>query len=326
MTKLLTFDDVLIKPKFSTVNSRKEVDLTTKFHSGETLKLPVFSANMATVTGPEMSRAMLKAGGMAVVHRFYSPEKLITTYVETGASRTWYSFGVGSTEMERVDALHKLGARKFCLDVAHGAQVQIAQAALDVKNKFPDIQLMIGNFATGESIEQFHLFSNGAADIYKVGIGPGSVCTTRIKTGCGIPQLGAIIDCVKTGHDIIADGGIKAAGDVAKALAAGAKGVMLGGMLAGTDEAPGIITNGYKVFHGSAWKETAEKNHRTSEGEKALVVPKGPVENILNDIEGGLRSAFCYVGAKTLAEFQEKAEFVEVSANTRLENGAHGKK
>jgi IMP dehydrogenase len=321
----LTFDDVLIKPRFSAIDSRKEVDLTTRFQSGEVLALPLFSANMATVTGPEMSRSMLRAGGMAIMHRFYSPDVLATTFIENSGNRIWWSFGVGSTEIERVERLYRLGARKFCLDVAHGAQMQIAKAALTVKDKYPDIQLMVGNFATGSSIEEFHHFSNGASNIYKVGIGPGSMCTTRIKTGCGIPQLTAIQDCVKTGHDIIADGGIKTAGDVAKALGAGAKAVMIGGLLAGTDESPGEIKDGKKVFHGSAWKASAEKNHRTSEGEKTLVPAKGPVEAILNDIEGGLRSAFCYVGARNLTEFQSKVEFIEISANTRFENGAHGK-
>jgi IMP dehydrogenase len=320
--KLYTFDDVLIKPKFSTITSRKEVDISTTL-AGEKLALPILSANMATVTGPEMCRALIRHGAMPVMHRFQGVDELITPFATSHGARIWWSFGVN--DLERVSVLYKLGARKFCLDVAHGAQMQIAIAALEARTQFPDIKLMIGNFATSESIQEFHHYSEGAANVYKVGIGPGSMCTTRIKTGCGIPQLSAIIDCVSTGHEIIADGGLKTPGDIAKALGAGASAVMVGSMFAGTLESPGEIIDGKKVFHGSAFKDSPDKKHRTSEGEKTLVPIKGSVEAILDDIEGGLRSSFCYVGAKNLAEFYSKCEFVEISGNTRLENGAHGK-
>lgn len=322
---LLTFDDVLIKPRFSHVNSRKEISLKTKFKCGEELDFPIFSANMATVTGPEMSHAMALAGGTSVMHRFQTWGQLEKEVV-TANQKSWWSFGLGNQEFERVDFLYSKGVRKFCLDVAHGAQIQVATMSKEIKEKYPDIMLMVGNFATPESIEFFQQYSRKSADILKVGIGPGSMCTTRIKTGCGYPQLSAIMECSKTGYDIIADGGMKKPGDIAKALAAGAKAVMLGGMLAGTNEAPGDLIGYHKVFHGSAWKEGAIEKHCTSEGEKTLIPCKGPVKNILDDIEGGLRSALSYVGAFNLFDFYDYARFVEISSNTVYENGAHGKK
>lgn len=344
METCLTFDDVLIKPKFSTINSRKEVDLTTKLGPLE-LKLPILAANMDTVCGSDMAVAMAKAGGAGVLHRFWSIESNFNAAMKVSSEGflPWVSVGINDTEWQRVVQVAACFGSPIVLDVAHGAQQQVAEFYVKIMDQYPDAFVIIGNFATADSINEFvkecdylmypHKKFKGA---FKVGVGPGSACTTRIKTGIGVPQLSAIIDCVKTGFPIIADGGCKTSGDVAKALAAGAKVVMIGGMLAGTWEAPGeMICEGeyknakeFKKYRGSASKEAYSdqgKDWACTEGESFLIPYKGSVVQILQDIEGGLRSAFSYIGARTLEEFEEKSEFVQITNNGTKENIAHGK-
>jgi IMP dehydrogenase/GMP reductase len=254
------------------------------------------------------------------------------------------SFGTGEFGRYLVEEHASMGQKFFCLDVAHGAQTQVAEQTIRFKKNYPDLWLMVGNFGSPESIVQFldtcqyyeHFYQPNAI---KVGIGPGSACTTRIKTGVGYPQLSAINDIKNTFEDlykdapaIIADGGIKTPGDVAKALACGANAVMIGGMLAGTDETPGEIIQvhdkQFKQYRGSASKESYEtqgKDWDCAEGESFTVQYKGSALNVLKDIEGGLKSAFSYVGAKNLKEFQKMSEFIIVSSNTVKENNSHGK-
>lgn len=385
MEELVTFDDVLIKPKFSNISSRKDVDLSTSIkpykwlqlgekNKGVKLTLPVLSANMDTVTGPTMAVALAKAGGLGVLHRFGTIEQTVSDLVEVTQSaypECAVSIGIGDNEKERAKALYNVKAWKnkiFVLDVAHGAQQQVVEQYKWLKENLIYSFVIVGNFATGESCGEFWAALNAGGisyftekrgqdtyhqtygvDAFKIGIGPGSACTTRIKTGVGVPQLSAIIDAAKFFKDhlhkplIIADGGMKTPGDIAKALAAGADCVMLGGMLAGTDETPGEIYENFddpdyctdkpifaKKYRGSASKEAysdqgKDASHRTAEGESFWIRSKGSVAQVLQDIEGGLRSAFTYVGAKNVRDFQEKAEFVRISANTARENGAHGK-
>jgi len=337
----LTFDDVLIKPCFSTVDSRQEVDLSTQIGS-LLLTLPVISSNMDTVTGTDMCAAMSAAGGIGVLHRFWSAEDNAKALISGAA----VSAGLGEKELQRAIILSAHGAKTLFLDVAHGATASVIKQ-VDLLKAHTDFKIIVGNFAGSESLKAFLDLSKNTIDGIKVGIGPGSACTTRIKTGIGVPQLSAILECVSVadGIPIIADGGIKTSGDIAKALAAGAAAVMLGGMLSGTDETPGSLRSGYglpssnmtigspyyKIYRGSASAESYEDQGkdakwRTAEGESFLIPHKGPVSNILKDISGGLRSAFSYVGARTLSEFQKKSVFIRVSASSRLENGAHGKK
>lgn len=352
----LTFDDVLILPNYSEINSRSQVDLTTDLGKGLKLTLPVISSNMDTVTEVKMAKAMKLSGGIGCLHRFNS-----ITDRDYIAHLTNYdcivSFGLGKYEMDAVNFFVKNGAKYFCLDVAHGSQQQVANAVRSFKLQYPSKWLMVGNFASPQSIISFLgqleiPYTDSPQKFYpdaiKVGIGPGSACTTRIKTGVGYPQLSAISDIADLLDDytnapkIIADGGMKTSGDIAKALAAGADAVMLGGMLAGTDETPGEIMKGnavypgqdpmvfvqYKEYRGSASKESYEdqnKDWACAEGESFTVPYKGPVKNVLDDIRGGLQSSFSYIGAKTLKEFQNMSEFIIVSQNSVKENKAHGK-
>jgi len=355
----ITFDDVLIKPRFSDIGSRAYTRIGTEIGNHD-YSIPVVSANMDTITGVEMATAMLDNGAAACLHRFQSVESTVNAFLlvsnNTGYA-SWVSVGISDHELQRAVALYKFGARTIVIDVAHGAQQRVADQYKRIKDACPEAFIIVGNFASHDSVCDFILgtddkhgksMKNGCGyshmdqftDGIKVGIGPGSACTTRIKTGVGVPQLSAIIDVVrvKTNMKVIADGGMRTSGDIAKALAAGADMCMLGGMLAGTDETPGHVILGnprygninYKQYRGSASKEAYEDQGRdddyiTAEGESFEVPCKGPVKNTLKDIEGGLRSAFTYVGANNLAEFQAKAQFIRVSPGTIRENGAHGK-
>ncbi len=338
MENTFTFDDVLIKPKISTIISRKDVDLSTNIGDLK-INIPVISANMDTVTSREMAIAMYAQGAISCLPRFLSIEKNAedVKHILSNNSQTVGSIGLGEQEFERACALIEAGLRYLCIDVAHGAQITVVEQYNKIVEKFKDVAVMVGNFATGESIADFKKLVKTEPIAFKVGIGGGSACLTRTQTGCGVPQLSAVIDCVKKNPTsyIISDGGKKTPGDISKALAAGAKLVMLGAMLAGTDEAYGEIIddengNKFKKYRGSASQESYEAQKkvaswRTFEGDSFLVPYKGPVKNILQNISGGLRSAFTYVGASNLVEFQNKAEFVKISSSAKFENIAHGK-
>lgn len=332
----LSFDDVLLIPQFSGVKSRKDVDLSQKI-MGTKLSIPIISSNMDTITGSHMASAMYTYGGIGALHRFMSIEDNVKEYI-SGPSRTIVSIGLGKSELERAEALFKVGAVNFLIDVAHGASMEVVKQTLALRDIIGYINnITVGNFATSRSIKDFvyHLGSN-AVDNWKVGIGGGSACLTRVVTGCGLPTFASVVDCASTGLPIIADGGCKNSGDIAKALAAGASAVMLGGMLAGTDETPGdmiydnTVPQG-KKYRGSASTESYESqgkiaSHRSYEGDSFIVPYKGPVKNVIEQISGGLRSALSYVGASNLTEFRERAEFAEITGAGISENGAHGKK
>lgn len=365
----LTFDDVLIKPKFSYVKSRKDVEfkleLKNDFNlSQAVLTLPVLSANMDTITGPAMAIALAKAGGLGVLHRFWDISDNVNSLKEVfkAGANCAVSVGIDDNELKRASKLYDAGARIIVLDVAHGAQKQTVEQYRFIKTYCRNAFVIVGNFATAESCLNFQKeldYYGYHVDGFKIGIGPGSACTTRIKTGCGVPQLGAILEIAQIlkYHNqksiIIADGGMRTSGDIAKALAAGADCVMLGGMLAGTEETPPVVRfldemkesaeaypehkedylkgrPSYVKYRGSASKESyvdqgKEANHRTAEGESFTVPYKGPVAKVLQDIEGGLRSAFTYVGVNNIKDFQIETEFVRVTNNGLKESGAHGK-
>jgi IMP dehydrogenase len=359
MKEMLTFDDVLIVPKFSKISSRKEVELFEEV-LGDRLYLPVISANMDTITGPRMCRELAAHGARGCLHRFCSIEDNVEMFKEailfnnSDQWNPWVSIGLGMNELERAEALRDVGAHCFVIDVAHGAQAAVTSQVKVLRELIPsDHSIVVGNFATGDSVKDFLEYTGSDVNGIKVGIGPGSACTTRIKTGVGYPQLSAVMEIASTlKHTdivVIADGGMKTPGDIAKAIGAGAHLVMLGGMLSGTNETPGDIIDVMgdvvsikdaselskiqllrKKYRGSASKEAYESqgkdaSWRTAEGESFYVNYKGPVKDILQDIEGGLRSAMTYVGASNIREFHGKVEFVRVSNATRRENGAHGK-
>lgn len=349
LNKAITFDDVLIKPKFSSIGSRKDVDLTTNL-GDNSLSLPVLSANMSTITEGKMALAMGEAGGLGILHRFCSIEDNILMFAAASNSKTGVGVSVGLSDEEklRAESLIDAGAEIICIDVAHGAQMAVVEQVRWLREKYKDnLYIIVGNFATPHSIQGFesHLGISKCPNIYKVGIGPGSACTTRLKTGCGVPQLSAILSTAKE-YNIIADGGMKTPGDIAKALAAGAKAVMIGGMISGTNETPGeVIENPppHKIIDGKMYAYTTNPNlpskykmykgsaangygngWKTSEGVEMVVECKGEVDRILKDIEGGLRSALTYTGSKNLEEFKDNAEFILVSNSTRTENTSHG--
>lgn len=366
----LQFDDVLLEPQFSNIKSRKDVDVSSTI-GGVHFKLPIISSPMDSITTVDMATALHQAGGLGALHRFQSIQDNVTQFKAVPDAIV----SVGLNDWERVDALYSAGATKFLLDVAHGAQISVVEFVNEFRAKYKgNLWLMVGNFATENQIADVgvRLQQRNSIDAYRVGIGGGAACTTRVKTGHGLPTLESIISCVKSGANIVADGGIRNPGDVAKVLAAGAKAVMVGRMLAGTDETPNFeyfqwpsrdpigaavvktenkdgytyytLSNGkcwavtqydnhilsnIKIYRGSASAESYNiqgKDWACAEGEAYVVPAGGPVIEVLNELEAGLRSAMTYTGATTLQEFHQKAVFVKVTSNGASENQAHGKK
>ena len=360
MKEFLSFDDTLILPRFSDIRSRSEVDVSTNL-CGLNLKLPVISSNMDTITGHKMATEMCLNGGVGALHRFMSIEDNINEYslsLKMNGISPIVSFGIGDEELKRAVALFENGASTFLLDVAHGAAIHVVEQYEKLREVVNgNANIIVGNFATADDIKSFvyRLKTKVKPDGYKIGIGGGSMCTTRIVTGCGLPTLGSLIDCATLGVPLIADGGMRTSGDIAKALAAGATAVMLGSMLSGTEETPGDIVafetkeyggvpylnyyHDYKQAHPSSWHkeyrgsaslesykvQNKVASHRAPEGERTLVKYKGPVKDVLQNISGGLKSAFSYVGARNMTEFRENATLVRVTSNGAAESKAHGK-
>jgi len=330
----LGFKDVLIRPKRSTLSSRSQVSLerTFKFrHSGRTWTgIPIMAANMDNVGTFAMATALATQGLFTAVRKHYTLEDW-DHFVGSLPERRWLDCVAISTGILESD-LAKLGQilerqpdlSFICMDVANGYSEYFVEQIATVRQRFPDKIIMAGNVVTGEMVEQLLL---SGADIVKVGIGPGSVCTTRVKTGVGYPQLSAIIECADAAHglsgQIISDGGCTCAGDVAKAFGAGADFVMLGGMLAGHDEGGGEILerDGQKLmqFYGMSSSTAMEKysggvaEYRASEGKTVTVPYRGAVAETIRDILGGLRSACTYVGAAQLKELTKRTTFVRVA-------------
>lgn len=316
--KGLDFDDVLLTPNYSHFESRRDVSTATQLGPYK-FDIPIISANMDTITGVEMAKAISGLGGLPILHRFMSLSENARAYREAAAEPdkrfqrlVGVSIGVTAGETDRLRVLHSAGARIFCVDVAH-AHNKLVGKMIKIVRGYKDVFIIAGNVATYAGAD--YLASIGA-DAIKVGIGAGSVCTTRDKTGFGVPQLSAIMDCARVDIPIIADGGMSKAGDVVKALAAGAAMVMLGGMLAGTDEALGGTT-----YRGMASVQAQEDyfgsvaDWKTDEGITITVDRRGPVESVIKDVVGGLRSGLTYAGARNIVELQRKAIFVEVTGN-----------
>lgn len=329
----LGFKDVMIRPKRSTLKSRSEVSLERNFkflHSTTIWTgIPIMAANMDTVGTFEMAKVLAGEKLFTAIHKHYSPEEwndFLKNVPEDYYNYIAISTGTGKEDFAKIGQI--ITANPFlkfiCIDVANGYSEHFVQFLKQTRKQYPDQVIIAGNVVTGEMVEELLL---AGADIVKVGIGPGSVCTTRVKTGVGYPQLSAIIECADAAHGlgghIISDGGCSTPGDVAKAFGAGSDFVMLGGMLAGHTESGGelIEINGqkFKQFYGMSSTTAMDKHvggvaeYRASEGKTVQVPFKGKVINTVLDILGGLRSACTYVGASRLKELTKRTTFIRVS-------------
>lgn len=344
----MDFKDVLIRPKRSTLKSRSEVSLSRTMvtrHSGRTITcVPLIAANMDTVGTFEMAVAFAEYDCMVAIHKHYSIDEwknFVSDHPDV-AKNVMVSSGSSKADLDKLEMILAACPQvtSVCLDVANGYSEFFVETVQHVREKFPNHTIAAGNVVTNEMTEELIL---KGADIVKVGIGPGSVCTTRKQTGVGYPQISAVMECADAAHGlgglIIADGGVTCPGDAAKAYAAGADFIMCGGMFSGTDESAGetqVLPDGSKVklFYGMS-SSTAMKKHsggvaeyRSSEGKTVQVPCKGPASAIVQDMLGGLRSACTYVGAHSIKEMSKRTTFVRVTQQLNTIFGTHdlGKK
>jgi len=358
----LDFDDVLIRPKRSTLSSRSEVCLVRDFHFKHSPRkfsaIPIIVANMDTTGTFNMANSVCHNSGMVALHKHYKPEELINYYRDSQNDHkelTFYSTGTSSLDIEKLtfvfNSLREQGCDlpNVCVDVANGYSEKFVKTVSHIRRLYEDIVIMAGNVVTPEMVEE--LILHGKVDIVKVGIGPGSVCTTRLKTGVGYGQISACLECSDAAHGhgghICGDGGCKHVGDICKVFGSNADFVMCGNFFAGCDECEGEweyeYQSGFGValaepfwqpfspghdgpkrktklkFYGMSSKEAMEKhnngvaNYRTSEGRCVSVSYKGPVTEVLLDIFGGLRSACTYIGASRMKDFGKKTTFIKVN-------------
>lgn len=335
-----TFDDIQIAPKYSEVQSRSQCDLTTRFTKRYSIGTPLVASPMDTVTDSRMALAIASYGGVGIIHRFMKINEQVNHVLKVKEQEKLVSAAIGATGdyQERAIELANAGAIVLLIDVAHGNTKQVRDSIQWCKENLPHyVDIIAGNVATHEGALNL---AQWGADGIRVGIGGGSVCSTRIRTGVGIPQVTALIDCIRaveeSGIDIpiIADGGIRTPGDVAKALSLGSDSVMIGSLFAGTRETPGEIQRTgqwpneqlFKKYRGAASFET-KKTHgleeKNVEGESKLIPYKGKVERIINDIRDGVRSSMSYVNATTITEFQTNSEHVLITQNGLIEAKPH---
>ena len=327
-----SFDDVLLVPQYSEIESRRV--LTTKNSLGDIeLYLPVISSPMDTVTEVEMASIVDAHGGLGIIHRYNSPAdqaNLVKRARLKDTKNVGAAIGVTGDYLERAQAVVEEGANVLCVDVAHGHHSMMKAALANLREVFGDsIHIMAGNVATGKGACDL---ADWGAHSVRVGVGGGSICSTRLVSGHGVPTLQSVIDCVDAGCPIpiIADGGMKTSGDIVKALAAGADFVMLGSMLAGTDQSPGQVFDSgnkrYKVYRGMASSE-AQVNWRgktsTPEGISTTIPDEGDFNSILADLRGGIQSGMSYSGATSIQELQTKATFIQQTVAGQAESFTH---
>lgn len=352
----LTFDDVLLIPQYSEVLPA-ETELETNISKDIKINIPLLSAAMDTVTESRMAIALAQLGGMGIIHRASSSSiqaekvKSVKKYKGTfykgslkdkeGRLMVGAAVGVGVDSNERARKLIEAHADILVIDTAHGHSKMVLDKVKEIKEKYPEVQLIAGNVATYEAA--CDLVKMGADGI-KIGVGPGSICTTRIVSGVGVPQITAILDVAKVskkyGIPIIADGGIRYSGDITKALAAGASAVMCGSLFAGTDESPGELLNGKEKFKnyrgmgsigaistagGDRYFQKNESNPKKiiAEGVEGKTEYKGSISDVVYQLLGGLRSGMGYCGAKTIKELQEKGKFVKITKAGLMESRVH---
>jgi len=328
----LDFKDVLIRPKRSTLKSRSEVDLSRRFtfrHTKNTFEgVPMIAANMDTTGTFEMVKALSKHKVLVALSKHYQPQEFVDFLKANPECSPFMAISSGTSESDfkkLKETVSKTDIKMLCLDVANGYSEHFVEYLRKVRKEFPDHIILAGNVVTGEMTEELIL---SGADIVKVGIGPGSVCTTRKQTGVGYPQLSAVIECADAAHGlggcIVSDGGCTCPGDVAKAFGGGADFVMMGGMLAGHDESAGEVITGAggkkrKLFYGMSSSTAMKKyaggvaEYRSSEGKSVEVDYRGPVDATILDLLGGLRSACTYTGASKLKEMSKRTTFIRVT-------------
>mgnify|MGYP001502361193 FL=1 len=362
------FDDVLLTPRYSSIKSRKEVDVSSPMANISYVPtIPIVASPMDTITEYEMAMQMIRLGGIGVIHRYNTIEeqrKVVSDVCEslinensTSTSAIAAAIGVSGDYLERAQSLYNAGARILCVDIAHGHHILMKSALQNLRATFGKrVHLMAGNVAT---LQAFNDLADWGADSIRVGIGGGSICSTRIQTGHGMPTLQSVMDCARSDRDaiMIADGGIKTSGDIVKALAAGADMVMLGSLLSGTHETPGDIlsnstggysyttttsqdglvtyaldeevtagANLYKSYRGMASKEAQVewRGYQSSEEGVATTVPyKGPVKPIIDSLVKGIKSGLSYSGVTTIRELQAVAEFTLQSYSGVSESSTH---
>jgi IMP dehydrogenase len=338
LRQTVTFDDVLLIPQYSDIETRSSIDIRTKLKD-VLIKSPIISAPMDTVVGPAMASALIDNGVLPILHRYNTPNEQVKM-VHHAKAKTRVdipvigaAIGTSDEDLDRAKMLVEAGVSVLCVDVAHGHHIAVERIIKSLRDKLgSNVHIMAGNVATAHG---FTALSDWGADSVRVGVGGGSICSTRIQTGHGIPTLQSVFDIVneqqsQTPAAIIADGGIRTSGDIVKALAAGADAVMVGSLLAGTDEAPGeqMLIDGvlYKAYRGMASKEAQlDWRGRVSsiEGVAHRVRAKGPVANVLEELKIGIRSGFSYSGAKNIVELQTKSKFIIQSSAGQTESSTH---
>ena len=339
----LTFDDILILPRYSNVlpiNTDISISLSNKIN----LKVPFLSSAMDTVTESKMAIAMGKAGGIGVIHRNLKIKKQSEEIRKVKRKNLLVGAAIGTNkeDLERARSLSDNGVDLIVIDTAHGHSAKVLSILSKLKKINNKTAICVGNIATGEAAKQLY---NSGADIIKVGIGPGSICTTRMVAGIGVPQISAIMEVKKALNKkkikIISDGGIKFSGDIAKSLAAGADAIMMGSIFAGTDESPGkkfkVKGKIYKQYRGMGsigamssgsanryfQKNYKDKSKFVPEGVEGRVEYKGSVSKIIYQLQGGLRSSMGYIGAKNLNEIKQKAKFIKITKAGFYESMVH---
>ncbi len=339
----LTFDDVLLLPKYSNVlpsNTNIFLHLTKKI----SLKVPFLTSAMDTVTESKMAIAVAKEGGMGIIHRNLNIKNQSNEVKKVKNKKLLVGAAIGTNQedLDRARSLIFNGVDLIVIDTAHGHSEKVLRILSKIKKIIKRVPICVGNIATGEAAKKLY---NSGADIIKVGIGPGSICTTRMVAGIGVPQISAIIDVKKAlekkNIKIISDGGIKFSGDIAKALAAGADAIMMGSIFAGTDESPGkkfkLKGKIYKQYRGMGsigamsagsanryfQKNFKDKTKFVPEGVEGRVEYKGKVSKIIYQLQGGLRSSMGYIGAKNLKEINKKAKFVKITKAGFYESMVH---
>ena len=326
----LTYQDVLLVPQYSDIASRSEVDISVNLHDIK-LNIPIIASPMDTVSELGMANSMHQLGGLAIIHRYNSVRDQCNIVSMTDGA-VGAAIGVTQDFRERAVSAIQSGVDVLCVDVAHGHHKSVKDALEWLKDNCSGTHIVAGNIAT---LDGFNALADWGADSIRCNIGGGSICTTRVQTGHGVPGLHTIFDCaasVNAGNvNIIADGGIRNSGDVVKALAAGADVVMIGSLLAGTDEAPGEVFEDatgaqFKSYRGMASRD-AQLDWRgrvgTPEGVASVVPYRGSVHDVVMELVGGVKSGLSYSGARNIRELHSKAKFIRQTNAGQIESSAH---